>query len=196
MVRRYSRIIMLCARPDSQSARSHLLSLDWKASADLVLTDLARAHPDLRGLVDRLDVMRWGHAMVRPRPGFVWGGLALRPRGPTAASTSAIRTSAASGSSRKRFITVSAPRTRCSRYIGPLLDSARKGDDATEFFHTLTSGQPTSIYPTAHPAVLVHRVFDAHPFSSKGEHRIVSASSNSSLVLLFFAIRKGSQCAG
>jgi len=21
-----------------------------------------------------LDVMRWGHAMVRPRPGFVWGG--------------------------------------------------------------------------------------------------------------------------
>ena len=35
--------------------------------------DLGRAHPDLPGLVERLDVMRWGHAMVRPRPGFVWG---------------------------------------------------------------------------------------------------------------------------
>ena len=24
-------------------------------------------------LVDRLDVMRWGHAMIQPRPGFLWG---------------------------------------------------------------------------------------------------------------------------
>jgi hypothetical protein len=31
-------------------------------------------HPDLRPLVERLDVMRWGHAMIRLRPGFVWGG--------------------------------------------------------------------------------------------------------------------------
>ena len=29
--------------------------------------------PDIRQLVTRLDVMRWGHAMTRPRPGFVWG---------------------------------------------------------------------------------------------------------------------------
>jgi hypothetical protein len=31
------------------------------------------AHPDLRPLGQRLDIMRWGHAMVRPRPGFIWG---------------------------------------------------------------------------------------------------------------------------
>src|SRR5262249_54974900 len=42
--------------------------------ADVVLTDLRPAHTTVRGFVERLDVMRWGHAMVRPRPGFVWGG--------------------------------------------------------------------------------------------------------------------------
>jgi hypothetical protein len=27
----------------------------------------------LSSLVTRLDVMRWGHAMIRPQPGFLWG---------------------------------------------------------------------------------------------------------------------------
>ena len=57
-----------------RAAREKLLSLDWRGCAEVVLTDLSRAHPELRGLVERLDVMRWGHAMIRPRPGFVWGG--------------------------------------------------------------------------------------------------------------------------
>ncbi len=55
-------------------ARTRLLGMDWRSCADVVLTDLARAHPEIRRLVERLDVMRWGHAMIRPRPGFVWGG--------------------------------------------------------------------------------------------------------------------------
>jgi hypothetical protein len=38
----------------------------------MVLDDLRLAHPDLEGLVARLDVMRWGHAMVRPAPGLLW----------------------------------------------------------------------------------------------------------------------------
>jgi hypothetical protein len=57
-----------------REARTRLLNLDWKDWADVTLTDLGRAHPGIRGLVERLDVMRWGHAMIRPRPGFVWGG--------------------------------------------------------------------------------------------------------------------------
>jgi hypothetical protein len=67
---------------NAKAARTRLLSLDWQACADIALADLRRAHPDLRGLVERLDVMRWGHAMIRPRPGFIWGGArraALRP---------------------------------------------------------------------------------------------------------------------
>jgi Flavin containing amine oxidoreductase len=59
---------------DPRIARSKLLGMDWRSCADVALTDLSRAHPDIRALVERLDVMRWGHAMIRPRPGFVWGG--------------------------------------------------------------------------------------------------------------------------
>lgn len=58
---------------DSRSARTRLLETDWRGWAEVALTDLARAHPDIRDLVERLDVMRWGHAMIRPRTGFIWG---------------------------------------------------------------------------------------------------------------------------
>jgi hypothetical protein len=57
-----------------RAAREKLWSMDWRACADVALTDLSLAHSDLRALVERLDVMRWGHAMIRPRPGFIWGG--------------------------------------------------------------------------------------------------------------------------
>jgi phytoene dehydrogenase-like protein len=56
-----------------RTARARLLGLDWQGCADIVLADLARAHPEIGSLVERLDVMRWGHAMIRPRPGFIWG---------------------------------------------------------------------------------------------------------------------------
>lgn len=59
-------------------ARQRLLQLDWQACADVVLTDLDQAHADLRPLVERLDVMRWGHAMVQPRVGFMFGGARQR----------------------------------------------------------------------------------------------------------------------
>ena len=58
---------------DARTARTRLLETDWRAWADVTLTDLSRAHPDIRNLVERLDVMRWGHAMIRPRTGFMWG---------------------------------------------------------------------------------------------------------------------------
>jgi hypothetical protein len=63
-------------------ARAKLLSASWRECAELVLTDLERAHPDIRFLVERIDVIKWGHAMIRPRPGFIWGGTrraAIRP---------------------------------------------------------------------------------------------------------------------
>lgn len=41
---------------------------DWKES---ILSDLERAHPDVRRCVSRIDVMRMGHAMARPTPGFL-----------------------------------------------------------------------------------------------------------------------------
>src|SRR5215207_9582504 len=58
---------------DPRKARSNLLSADWQHWADVTLTDLSRAHINIRSLTERLDVMRWGHAMIRPRTGFMWG---------------------------------------------------------------------------------------------------------------------------
>ncbi len=57
-------------------ARKTLLAAGQPEWADVALADLGRAHPDVGELVERVDVMRWGHAMIRPRPGFVWGARA------------------------------------------------------------------------------------------------------------------------
>lgn len=61
----------LCDGPPDRE-RQRLLETPWKVWAERILSELSRPHPDIRALVTRLDVMRWGHAMVRPRPGFVW----------------------------------------------------------------------------------------------------------------------------
>jgi protoporphyrinogen oxidase len=59
---------------DPKQARRRLLQSDWRDWADVALTDLTTAHSDIRRHVERLDIMRWGHAMIRPKPGFIWGG--------------------------------------------------------------------------------------------------------------------------
>ncbi len=53
-------------------ARQKLLDLTWEHWVDVVITDLERAHPEVRNFITRVDVMRWGHAMIQPYPGFIW----------------------------------------------------------------------------------------------------------------------------
>lgn len=60
----------LAAQPPAR-ARQWLLAASWPALRDAILTDLSRAHPDIRECVTRLDILRLGHAMVRPAPGFL-----------------------------------------------------------------------------------------------------------------------------
>lgn len=60
---------------DYQTARAKLFSYDWKHLAEVCLSDLERAHPEIRQLTERIDIMRWGHAMVSPRPNFIWSGI-------------------------------------------------------------------------------------------------------------------------
>lgn len=43
---------------------------DWQ---ELVARDLLRVHPELTEHVENIDVRVWGHAMIRPTPGFIWG---------------------------------------------------------------------------------------------------------------------------
>ena len=54
-----------------QSWRQALLDRDWGFWKEAILADIERAHPDIRSCVSRIDVMRLGHAMARPVPGFL-----------------------------------------------------------------------------------------------------------------------------
>lgn len=67
---------------DPRAARTRLLSAGRDEWAEVALADLSRAHSDVRTLTRRLDVMRWGHAMIRPRVGFQWGGARLKAQQP------------------------------------------------------------------------------------------------------------------
>jgi phytoene dehydrogenase-like protein len=63
-------------------ARAKLLGASWDDLASAALADLSHAHRDLPGLVTNLDVVRWGHAMARPTPGFLSNGARhLAPHG-------------------------------------------------------------------------------------------------------------------
>jgi len=58
----------------SADGRAKLFGLGWREIADVVLSDLSMAHKDIRALTERIDVMRWGHAMISPRTDFFWNG--------------------------------------------------------------------------------------------------------------------------
>jgi glycine/D-amino acid oxidase-like deaminating enzyme len=51
--------------------RRRLFEKDWAYWKEAILHDLERAHPDIRQCVSRIDILRLGHAMARPVPGFL-----------------------------------------------------------------------------------------------------------------------------
>jgi putative NAD(P)-binding protein len=52
--------------------RRLLLEKDWSYWNEAILRDLERVHPDIRRCVSRIDIMRFGHAMARPKPGAIF----------------------------------------------------------------------------------------------------------------------------
>ncbi len=70
------------AVPNPDAARAWMLEREWRDWASLILADLVQAHPDIESRVTRIDVMLWGHAMIRPAPGFVWGEARRRAAAP------------------------------------------------------------------------------------------------------------------
>lgn len=52
--------------------RHRLLTADWNNWKEKILRDLEKAHPDIRTCVSRVDIMRLGHAMVRPVVGAIF----------------------------------------------------------------------------------------------------------------------------
>lgn len=74
----------LTGDPDAQRRAALPKTIgDWREE---VLTDLERGHPGLRRHVSRLDAWVWGHGMIMPKVGFLWGSSerrdAAKPRGP------------------------------------------------------------------------------------------------------------------
>ncbi len=53
--------------------RLNLLNNGWDYWANRVVKDLSIMHPNITDLIERLDIYKWGHAMIRPTVGFVWG---------------------------------------------------------------------------------------------------------------------------
>jgi phytoene dehydrogenase-like protein len=52
--------------------RQLLLDKDWTYWKEAILRDLERVHSDIRQCVSRIDIMRMGHAMVRPSIGAIF----------------------------------------------------------------------------------------------------------------------------
>ena len=67
---------------DPRAGRTRLLATGWQEWVERILDDLGPAHPGLSRLVERVDVYLWGHAMVRPRPGFLWSEALARSARP------------------------------------------------------------------------------------------------------------------
>jgi len=55
-----------------RDARTFLLNSNYEQLCESILHDMEQAHPDIRECVKHLDIMRMGHAMIRPSPGAIF----------------------------------------------------------------------------------------------------------------------------
>jgi hypothetical protein len=55
------------------AARQEALNRSYQDWQDIFLGELLRIHPELESHITHIDIWIWGHAMVRPTKGFIWG---------------------------------------------------------------------------------------------------------------------------
>ena len=60
---------------EESASRQRRLLMGRDAWAEEILADLSRPHPEIRELATRIDIHRHAHAMIRPLPGRLWGGV-------------------------------------------------------------------------------------------------------------------------
>lgn len=68
------------AAPDV--ARREAYQTGYEQWLPRILADLEKAHPGLSPHVQRADLWLWGHGMVAPTPGYLWGGARTAARQP------------------------------------------------------------------------------------------------------------------
>ncbi len=58
---------------DPKAERQKALQKSYNDWAEEVVQDLQTRHPEMVSQIQNLDVWIWGHGMIIPRPGFIWG---------------------------------------------------------------------------------------------------------------------------
>ena len=58
---------------DPGQVRKRMLSSRWEDWKEDVLRDLEAVHPDIREVTDTIDIALFGHGMITPVPGHIWG---------------------------------------------------------------------------------------------------------------------------
>ncbi|MCB9232956.1 MAG: FAD-dependent oxidoreductase [Bacteroidia bacterium] len=61
------------AGKDPREARQEAFSQTWEHWKEMVVADLSYMHKDIGDLIERIEVRTWGHGMVAPVPGYIWG---------------------------------------------------------------------------------------------------------------------------
>lgn len=68
--------------PDPLALRRELYQKDTAHWQQYILDDLRQAHPDIESLLESMDIQRWGHGMISPVPGFIFGSALAQARQP------------------------------------------------------------------------------------------------------------------
>ncbi|MDA8083499.1 MAG: FAD-dependent oxidoreductase [Nitrospiraceae bacterium] len=69
---------------DPAAERKRALGTGYDIWAEMIVRELSAIHPGIEQAIEELNVWIWGHAMIRPVPGFIWGEArqaALKPLG-------------------------------------------------------------------------------------------------------------------
>lgn len=56
-----------------KEARSEMYQRSYAQWQSIVMKELLHIHPEVKGKVRNVDIWLWGHGMIRPTPGFIWG---------------------------------------------------------------------------------------------------------------------------
>lgn len=67
-------LTVYCTFPNNPKAERHeLLSYGWEYWAKLITRELSKAHPGIEGLIEWMDIWKWGHPMLQTSVGSIWG---------------------------------------------------------------------------------------------------------------------------
>ncbi len=85
-VTRSSKAVLTCYKPYAyttpQAGRMKLQKSDYKTLLKEVIDELDYAHQGIAQFIEQADLWIWGHGMIAPLPGFIWGASRLIANSP------------------------------------------------------------------------------------------------------------------